>query len=211
MTTNTKLSRRQRERQRHRNEILSAALRLFSQKGFHEVSMQEIAAEAEFATGTLYNFFPSKEALFEELTQSCAERIITDLSAILDVPGDEVDRLRTFIRRQPALLAEHAEFIKVYVSEFGTRGAKVSKKQEADQFHFILDAKLAQLLEAGMAKGVLRRVDPALTAKALHSILETLAFEMAGDFDKAKATDAFTKVEQLFLEGLLLPGACHDA
>jgi TetR/AcrR family transcriptional regulator len=207
MTENAKLSRRQRERRRHKEEILSAALRLFSEKGFHEVSMQEIAAEAEFATGTLYNFFPSKEALFEELTQSCADRIIRDLTAILDGPGDEVDRLRAFIRRQPALLAEHAEFIKVYVSEYGTRGAKVSKKREEDQLHLILDAKLAKLLEAAMAKGVVRRVDPDVTAKALHSIMETLAFEMAGDFDRARAAEALAKVEQLFLDGLLLQEA----
>jgi len=47
------LSRRERERLRHKQEILSAALRLFSAKGFHKVSMQEIASAAEFATGTL--------------------------------------------------------------------------------------------------------------------------------------------------------------
>ncbi|MBN2132467.1 MAG: TetR/AcrR family transcriptional regulator [Sedimentisphaerales bacterium] len=210
MTERDKLSRRQRERRRHKEEILAAALKLFSEKGFHDVSMQEIAAEAEFATGTLYNFFASKEALFEEMTLSWGDRIVSDLTAILDGPGDEVARLRAFVRHQPALLEKYAEFIKVYVSEFGTRGAKVSKERKEDEFHAILDTKLTQLLEAGIAKGVFRPVDAIITAKTLHSIMETLAFEIAGHFDKAQATDAFAKVEQLFLEGLLLPGACND-
>lgn len=210
MNSATKLSRRERERLRHRQEILSAALRLFAEKGFHNVSMQEIAAAAEFATGTLYNFFASKEALFEELTQNCGDRIASDLTAILDGPGDEVDRLRTFIRRQPALLEEHAEFIRVYVSEFGIRGAKVSKTKGESEFHTILNGKLEALLQAGIARGLFRRVDSAVAAKAIHSMLETVAFEMAGHFDMATATDTSAKVEQLFLDGLLLPGAHND-
>ena len=52
-----KLSRREREKLRHRKEMLDAALKLFSEKGFHNVSMHEIAQKAEFAIGTLYKFF----------------------------------------------------------------------------------------------------------------------------------------------------------
>ena len=44
MAENAKLSRRERERQRHKAEILSAAVKLFSERGFHNVSMNEIAA-----------------------------------------------------------------------------------------------------------------------------------------------------------------------
>jgi len=210
MKSSKELPRKERERLRHRQEILSAAMRLFAEKGFHNVSMQEIAAKAEFATGTLYKFFTSKEALFDELTHNCGQRIISDLTAILDGPGDEVDCLRTFIRRQPALLEEHAEFIKVYVSEFGIRGAKVSKRSDESELHTILTSRLEALLEAGIGKGLFRRVDPTVAAKAVGSILETVAFEMAGHFDMATATDTFAKIEQLFLGGLLLPETHND-
>ena len=59
------LSRKQRERLRHRQEILDMALKLFSERGFHNVSMQQIAEASEFAVGTLYNFFQSKEMLLK--------------------------------------------------------------------------------------------------------------------------------------------------
>ena len=52
MSEKARLSRRERDRLRHKEEILTAALKLFAERGFHEVSMQEIAARAEFATGT---------------------------------------------------------------------------------------------------------------------------------------------------------------
>jgi len=199
------LSRKQRERFRHRQEILDTALMLFSERGFHNVSMQQIAEASEFAVGTLYNFFESKDTLFGELTSSCGERIVGTLVAILDAPGTEVERLTSFIRNMPTLLEEQAEFIKLYVSELGTKGAKLSKRPERKNFDATLNTRLQQLLEDGIRKGIFRRVDPAITTKAINSTIETLAFEIAGRFDKAEMKDMFEKVEQLFIGGLLLP------
>ncbi len=204
------LSRKERERLHHKKEILDTALQLFSENGFHNVSMQQIAEASEFSVGTLYNFFNSKEALFEELTNSCGERIIETLVAIIDAPGTEVERLTNFIRYAGTLLEEHAQFIKLYVSELGYRGAKLSKQQKKKNFDAILNVRLEQILEDGIRKGFFRRVDPAITAKAINSIIETLGFEMAGQFDKVVATDMFAKVEQLFIEGLLLPREQND-
>jgi len=48
-----KLSRREMDKLRHRHQMLVAALDLFSVKGYHNVSMHEIAGKAEFAIGTL--------------------------------------------------------------------------------------------------------------------------------------------------------------
>ena len=48
------LPRREREKMRQRKEMLDAALDLFSEKGYHNASMQEIAHKSEFAIGTLY-------------------------------------------------------------------------------------------------------------------------------------------------------------
>lgn len=201
----TTLSRKEREKLRHKEEILAAALKLFSDKGFHNISMQQIAEESEFAVGTLYTFFESKEALFEELTNRCGDKMIGALMAILDAPGTEVERLTSFFRNSPILLEEHSEFIRLYVSELGMRGAKLSKRPEKENLDAVLNTRLQQLLEAGIRKGVFRRVDPAIATKAISSTIETLAFEISGRFDKAEAEEIFSKVEQLFIGGLLLP------
>ena len=102
-----RLSRREKEKNRHKEEILGAALRLFSEKGFHNVSMQEIAEESEFGVGTLYNFFESKDALFEELMTSTAEHVKREFTEILEGPGTEKDRLVKFIRSQPEFQERH--------------------------------------------------------------------------------------------------------
>ena len=49
-----KLSRKEREYNRHRREILRVALDLFSKKGLYAVTMVDVAKEAEFSVGTIY-------------------------------------------------------------------------------------------------------------------------------------------------------------
>src|SRR5579875_3371993 len=48
-------------------QILEAALRVFSRRGFAEATMEEVAGEAGLAKGSLYLYFPSKEAVLEQL------------------------------------------------------------------------------------------------------------------------------------------------
>jgi AcrR family transcriptional regulator len=199
------LSRKERERLRHKKEILDTALRLFSEKGFHNVAMQEIAKASEFSVGTLYNFFESKEALFAELINNCGENITTALANILDSPGTEAERLTNFILLAPTLLEKNAEFVKLYVSELGMHGAKYTKKFDKDNHDAILNTKLEQLIKDGVRKGFFRQVDPVITTKAINSTIESVAFEVAGQFDKTVAMDIFANVKQLFIDGLLLP------
>lgn len=210
LETTEGLSRRERERLRHRDEILAAALKLFSMKGYHNVSMQEIAAEAEFAAGTLYNFFDSKEALFNELKRDCAEKILASLGAVLDGPGDEVARLKEFFRRQMSLLEEHGEFIRLYVAEFGQQGIRMRKDPNESELTKVLDAKTEQLLRDGIEKGLFRNVDPAITARAIHASLQRLSFDAVGNSHKDEVAGMFEKLEHLFLEGLLIKGGGND-
>lgn len=204
MSGDTKvLSRRQRERLRHKQEILNAALRLFSARGFHNVSMQEIAAEAEFAIGTLYKFFPSKEALFDELVKASGQRIGVEVTAVLDQPGTEAERLRNYFRSLAGQLEQHASFIRLYISEMGTRGGKLARSHDQPKVKTLLATRIRSLLEAGIRKGLFRAVDVSVAVVAITSTVEALAFEMAGDFDRAKAASVFEGVEHFFLDGLL--------
>lgn len=204
MATNEKLSRRQRERLQHRNEILATALRLFSEKGFHNVSMQEIAAEAEFATGTLYNFFDSKEAMFKDMMKDCGVKIVDSLGAILEGPGDEVERLRKFFRYHTDVFEEHGEFIRLYVAEYGRKGAGIRKDPDEGELVNILEGKIGQLLSNGIKKGIFINVDAATTARAIHATLHRLIVDAVGNPNKDGVVEVLHKAEQLFVDGLLL-------
>ncbi len=199
-----KLSRREREKSRHKEEISEAALTLFSEKGFHNVSMQDIAVASEFGVGTLYNFFESKDDLFEELLNAATGQIINELVEILDGPGSETNQLAAFIMHQPILQEKYGKVIKLYVSQVGIKGSKLSRIKDENKVHEVVDSKLAKIIKQGIRKGLFRDVDPEITAKAIASIIETLIFETTGRFDRDTVTGMFQKVKQLFLDGLLV-------
>ena len=61
---NKNLSRKEREHLQHRNTMLKAAEKLFIDVGYHETTMDQIAEEAEYSKGTLYNYFENKEHFY---------------------------------------------------------------------------------------------------------------------------------------------------
>ena len=202
---NAKLTRREKEKRRHKKEILEAALRLFSEKGFYNVSVQEIAEASEFGIGTLYSFFESKEALFEELINDTSELIVNELLQVLDSSCNERELLSKFIRVQPKWQKKYGKVIKLYISEVGIKGFRASKIREENKISEVINSKLALIIEQGIQKGIFRPVDPEIAAKTLGSIIETLIFETTGSCNKNEVINKFNKVEELFLEGLLLP------
>ncbi|MDJ0828710.1 MAG: TetR/AcrR family transcriptional regulator [Desulfobacterales bacterium] len=60
--------RKERERERRKQQIIVAAKRVFSEKGFTKATMEDIAKEAELSPGTLYLYFKNKEELYASLT-----------------------------------------------------------------------------------------------------------------------------------------------
>ncbi|MFZ7126210.1 MAG: TetR/AcrR family transcriptional regulator [Desulfobacterales bacterium] len=59
--------RKQREKERRRQQIMVAAKRVFSEKGYEKSTMEDIAKEAELSPGTLYLYFKSKDELYASL------------------------------------------------------------------------------------------------------------------------------------------------
>ncbi|AUB41500.1 DNA-binding transcriptional regulator, AcrR family [Nostoc flagelliforme CCNUN1] len=68
------------DHEQYRKELLDKCFDLFAQKGYGSITMRQIAEGLGVSTGTLYHYFPSKQALFEQLAQEICEQ---DLSTAL--------------------------------------------------------------------------------------------------------------------------------
>ena len=69
-----------------RDAILDAALTVFAERGFEAARLDDVAAQAGVAKGTLYLYFKDKEALFEEVVRSAASPIVESLSVLAAAP-----------------------------------------------------------------------------------------------------------------------------
>src|SRR6202042_2703586 len=75
------LPKRQRGKQRVA-ELLAAGAAVFAEKGYAVATMTEIAARAKAPIGSLYQFFPSKEALADTLVKNYVALLTADLEAL---------------------------------------------------------------------------------------------------------------------------------
>jgi len=171
---------KEREKLRHKREILAGALKLFARRGFHAVSMQEIAAQTEFATGTLYKFFASKEALYGELMLSCGRDMLGMLLPILDDEADEASRLSRFIAVHQRIVDEHRDAIRLYLAETNrlamVLAPSVEKAIEQMRIHVL--RRLAGVIAGGVRRGHFRDVEPRVAAMGLSAMLESLVFSV---------------------------------
>jgi TetR/AcrR family transcriptional regulator, repressor of fatR-cypB operon len=70
-----------------RDAIFAAALELFAERGFHGVAVPEIAQKAKVGAGTIYRYFPSKEALINALFQHHKQELGAHFLSGLDLNG----------------------------------------------------------------------------------------------------------------------------
>ena len=73
------------DHEKYRKELLWKSFDLFAQKGYASVTMREIAKELGVSTGTLYHYFPNKEAIFLQLVE---EQFQQDIINFLAEAGD---------------------------------------------------------------------------------------------------------------------------
>ncbi|MGO9457294.1 MAG: TetR/AcrR family transcriptional regulator [Acidimicrobiales bacterium] len=96
----------ERRRRQTREHLLAAAAEVFAHRGYHEATLEEIAAAAGFTKGAVYSNFASKEDLFLTLTEVHVDEMLSRVRTMIDssdVPAG--DRLEEFAR----LAAENFE------------------------------------------------------------------------------------------------------
>ncbi len=151
---------------RRRDEILKTAINLFSEKGYHELTMEEIAEEIGVSKGTIYNYFTSKESLYLEILKESFESIETLLQEEIENSDPASMKLQkllctvfTFYRRnlkvlqilsrdETHLLKEHFEL----TEKWRTRRIRLYEK----------------IIEKGIEEGSFVRQNPRLRALMLY-------------------------------------------
>lgn len=186
-------------RNKKRQAILDTAVQVFREMGFHNASMNIIAARVGGSKTTLYNHFPSKEAIFLEVVRNIATiqnmavspmidpnvTILTDPSRIrieaafqaLQEPlGDVRETLRlfgenfiSFIYMPDVLAIRRLLFAESRQSEIGRLYYENGPKRA--------QARVADYLEKAMKAGYLKKADTLVAAAHLRSLLEAECYE----------------------------------
>jgi AcrR family transcriptional regulator len=90
------------DRDRYRKELLNKSFDLFAEKGYGSTTMRQVAEGLGVSTGTLYHYFPSKEALFVQLVEELTQRdIMTFLTEASQIQGlsERIEAMVNFVAK----------------------------------------------------------------------------------------------------------------
>jgi len=197
----------QRRKDARPEEIISAALEVFADRGFAVTTLEDIARKAGVTKGTIYLYFENKEALFKALIRGTIVPVIAKGEAIAQAfTGSARDLFEKLVREYWRLVGETSlsSIPRLMIAEAGNfpQLARFYYQEVVTRGHRLM----AGVLERGIKAGEFKKVDLAVATKLamaplMHAVVARKAFAhcMPEGFDVVRYLD--THIE-LFLHGI---------
>lgn len=160
-------------RTQRRDQILSTALTVFAEKGYHATGVSDIIERAGIARGTFYLYFESKRALFDALLEGIFQGLLAEIRPI-GIPATPDDpsvesQVRGNATRVVHRLMADRDTVRVLMAE--AEGLDGEAQERLRGFYGRLGAWLAESLDDGVALGI---VHPCNTRVAAHALIGSI-------------------------------------
>lgn len=148
-----------------RNAIEEAVIRLLTKNGAQGFTMDQVAAEAGVAKGTLYLHFTGKKALLEHVKEASLAPLREELEAILNADLGPQEKIGELVAHQFRYFDERRDLFRVLLEERQVAQLQRTRQQDSRYKHIL--ARISSVVEDGMRVGVFRRLDAAKVAAML--------------------------------------------
>jgi AcrR family transcriptional regulator len=137
-----------------RADVVKAAARLFSERGYHGTSMQHLGDALGLQRGSLYAHIGSKEELLFDVVDEGAERFLERGQQALERPGTATERLTALLVGHAETAAEHLESATVFLNEWRYLSEELRAAVQAKRDRY--EAMVRSVVEEGIATGEFR-------------------------------------------------------
>lgn len=155
-----------------RERILAAALKLFAHEPYQAVTMDRVAQAAGVAKGTLYLYFPSKDALYLGILSDGLDTAYRTYQSSADPKQPVVERMRRSIAVMVEFYDQRRDFLQFFATEeprLAEARNRIIEGSRERGFNFF-----ASLIEEGIRTGVFAPVDPRLATFAIQGSIRSL-------------------------------------
>jgi AcrR family transcriptional regulator len=164
-----------------REQILSAARKLFAEKGYDGCKVSDIAHQSAMSQGSIYWYFPSKEDLLKAVLAEGFENLGDLMVEAAAGSGDSIEKLDDLIARYIAFGRDGggSEFITVLITINAHGGAERLRLLgfDMEQIGYGYHQSISAIIAQGQAEGVfINSVDPNLLATFFFSFFNGLMF-----------------------------------
>jgi AcrR family transcriptional regulator len=191
---------RLRDRELKRDAVIRAAAREFNRKGYHNTSLDDIAARLEVTKPTVYYYVTSKEQLLFECFVAGVEQIRTAFRAVRELAVPARERLSAVLRHYGEAVASEFGWCMVRAED---QDLSPAMSRHIKSLKSEIDQGIRRLIREGVQDGSIEPCDPKMTAFALAGALNWIAHWYREDqsLTPAQIAEAFLTI----FEGGLRP------
>lgn len=191
-----------------RSEILQAATQLFRERGFETTTVQAIASKAGVAAGTVYLYYPSKEALLGALVDDFEAGLVERFAEIAedvlneeDATGEIASYQEVVERLIDGIVAYSVERrVECEVLARGARGAGIAPSEQV--LGGRLTELLARVIQEGVRLGYISTSDPEMSAYLLNAAAIAAIGQVIASGDDEMLERVVRGVKELYIKGL---------
>lgn len=180
---------------KRREQIVLAAIKLFSQKGFHQTSLRELAEESGISHGNIYEYVGSKQDIFFLIHQFIDNIAVEESNRITKNVDDPLEKLRRIVKTEFKIMYDWSDAVLLLYQEthvLDSPRLKALLERERARVHLI-----EAVLKEGMDKGRLRHFNTRVAANLIKSMAETWVvkrWDLRGHIDRAEMEKAILDV-----------------
>lgn len=193
-------------------QLLAIARRLFAQKGFDATSLRDIAEAAQITKAALYYYFPNKDALYERVVIESMDSLLAQVQAAVARAPTPTQKVRAFLQASAEEMEQRRDQWVAGSNAFwqaGANGRRDLALTQRDEYEKLL----RQCIEAGIACGELRPVNPAVAGRLLLSGLNQMSrwHRSGGPLKAGEVIDQYLDIVLLGLLNRAAPTATPPA
>ncbi len=166
----------------YRRLAIEAAERVFAAQGYAGTRMQDVAAEAGMALGTLYGICAGKEELYGAVHQQRGEQMLARAADTAAQASSPLEALRLGIRSYVAFLAEHPDYLRLHLQEdqpWALSPRFISETQRSQWRQGL--ALTVEVFRAGIADGSFVEEEPSHMARVMIAAHQVFLVEWLED------------------------------
>ena len=176
---NVVLSRKDREKIRHKNDIIKSAQKIFAQKSYEKVTLDEIAEEAEYGKGTIYNYFEGKEDLFVNVIQHGLSQMEENITKVINENMNCREQLEKILIEVKKFYKKNRDFFRVQIKEYGRLALYKDgdfKENLMKSYHFMVNG-ISGILKRGIENSEIRNINTDKSAEFFIFMIRMLIWK----------------------------------
>jgi AcrR family transcriptional regulator len=182
--------------------ILEAAQKVFADKGFHDATVDDIAAAAGVAKGTVYLYYRSKQDVYLAALKFGIGQMYGALVDEINKVETTEEKLRALFAAKLAYFDENRDFFKIYYSELGRIPTHPGAIDEFKEL-YLQQARLVEtILKEGIRRKVIRSLRTEQTAFAVSDIIRGVVTQRILGWSRSRARQDVDFIFDLVWKGI---------